>query len=51
MRVVNVIATDNVQSTRNHSLWELLRLNHLNKEEAIHVEKIIKIKACLVEQI
>jgi len=26
---------------RNRSLWELLHLNHLNKEEAIHVNRII----------
>jgi len=40
-RVVNVIVTDNIQSTRSHSLWELLRLDHLNKDEAIHVDRII----------
>jgi len=38
---VNVIATDDTQSTRSRSLWELLRLDHLNKEGTIHVDRII----------
>jgi len=38
---VNVIATDDTQSIRNRSLRELLRLDHLNKEETAHVDRII----------
>jgi len=43
-RTVNVMVTDNIQNTQNTqscSLRELLHLNHLNKEEAIHVDRII----------
>jgi len=36
---INLIATDNIQSTRSHSLRKLL--DHLNKDEAIHVDRII----------
>jgi len=41
MRVVNVIAIDNIQNTRSHSLRKLLHFDHLNKEEAIHVDRSI----------
>jgi len=41
MHAVNIIATDNIQSTRSHSLREFLRLIYFNKEERIHVDRII----------
>jgi len=40
-RAVNAMVTDNIQNTQSRSLRELLHLNHLNKEEAIHVDRII----------
>jgi len=40
-RAVNVIATYNIQSTRNRLLGKLLCLNHLKKEETIHVDRMI----------
>jgi len=40
MRAVNVMATDNIQNTRR-SLRELLRLDHFNKEQVIHMDRII----------
>jgi len=35
------IAINHIQSTRNHPLRKLLHLDHLNKEEAIHMNGII----------
>jgi len=41
MHAVNAITTNDDRSTRNRSLRKLLRLDHLNEEEIIHVDKII----------
>jgi len=41
MHAVNAITTDDDRSTRNRSLRKLLRLDHLNKKETIHVDRII----------
>jgi len=41
MRALNIIATNNIQTTRSCFLRELLRLDYLNKKEAIRVDRII----------
>jgi hypothetical protein len=38
---VNVVTTDHVPSARNSAVHELLRLDHLDKKEVNHVDKII----------